>query len=153
MTEPAGRDEAFQRDREIVTTQIFDAPRERVFAAWTDPDQVAQWWGPQGFRNTIQTFEPWPGGQWNFIMEGPDGTHFRNESVFVAVSAPDKIVFDHTSTPHFRVIVTFEEEGSRTRLSFCMRFGTVAECEVVKRFAQEGNEQTFLRLAALLAEG
>lgn len=55
--------------------------------------------------------------------------------------------------PANREIVTFKEERPRTRLSFCMRFGTVAECEVVKRFAQEGNEQTFLRLAALLAEG
>ena len=52
-----------------------------------------------------------------------------------------------------RVIVTLEEVGPRTRLSFCMRFGTAAECELVKRFALEGNEQTFDRLAALLAEG
>jgi uncharacterized protein YndB with AHSA1/START domain len=153
MAEPRKQDGAFPADREIVTTQTFEAPRERVFAAWTDPDQVARWWGPRGFRNSIQTFEPRPGGQWNFIMQGPDGTRFENENVFVEVHEPERIVFDPVSTPPFRVIVSLAEDGSGTRLSFCMRFGTAAECDVVRGFAQEGNEQTFLRLAALLADG
>ena len=142
-----------QADRDVVTTRILDAPRERVFRAWTDPDLLARWWGPEGFTNSFQEFELKPGGQWNFIMQGPDGTHFKNESVFLEILAPERIVFDHVSTPRFRVIVTFEGEGPRTRLSFCMRFGTAAECELVKRFVLEGNEQTFDRLAALLAEG
>jgi uncharacterized protein YndB with AHSA1/START domain len=153
MTEPGRNDAEFPAEREIVTRQTLNAPRERVFAAWIDPNQLMRWWGPTGFRNSIQAFEPFPGGQWNFVMEGPDGTHFKNENKFIEVSAPERIVFDHLSTPRFRVIVTFKAEGPQTRLSFCMRFGTVAECEVVKRFAEQGNEQTFLRLAALLAEG
>jgi uncharacterized protein YndB with AHSA1/START domain len=147
------QDLAFQADRDVVTTRILDASRDRVFRAWTDPDLLARWWGPEGFTNSFQEFDLRPGGQWNFVMQGPGGAHFQNESVFVEVVAPARIVFDHVSTPRFRVIVTFEEEGPRTRLRFCMRFGTVEECEVVKRFALEGNEQTFDRLAALLAEG
>ncbi len=142
-----------QADRDVLTTRILDAPRERVFRAWTDPDLLARWWGPEGFTNSFQEFELMPGGQWNFIMHGPGGIHFKNESVFIEVLSPERIVFDHVSTPPFRVIVTFAEEGPRTRLGFCMRFRTAAECEAVKRFALEGNEQTFDRLAALLAEG
>jgi uncharacterized protein YndB with AHSA1/START domain len=142
-----------QAERDVVTTRTLDAPRERVFRAWTDPDLLARWWGPEGFTNSFQAFELKPGGQWNFVMQGPGRTHFKNESVFVEILAPERLVFDHVSTPRFRVIVTFEAEGPRTHLSFCMRFGTAAECELVKRFALEGNEQTFDRLAALLAEG
>ncbi|MDR3685001.1 MAG: SRPBCC family protein [Geothrix sp.] len=142
-----------QTDRDVLTTRVLDAPRERVFRAWTDPGLLARWWGPAGFTNSFQAFDPRPGGPWNFTMRGPDGTHFENESVFIEVLAPERIVFDHVSTPPFRVIVTFEAEGPRTRLGFCMRFRTAAECEAVKGFALQGNEQTFDRLAALLAEG
>ena len=142
-----------QADRDVLTTRILDASRERVFRAWTDPDLLARWWGPEGFTNPFQAFEPKPGGRWDFVMHGPGGVHFKNESLFIEVLPPERLVFDHVSTPAFRVIVTFEEEGPRTRLGFRMRFGSAAECEAVKSFALEGNELTFDRLAALLAEG
>ena len=73
-------------EREIVTTRVIDAPRERVFKAWTDPEHLAQWWGPKGFTNTFQEFDMRPGGAWRFVMPGPDGVDYKN--VFVNPFGP-----------------------------------------------------------------
>ena len=71
----AARDsEAGTADREIVATRIYGAPRELVWRVWTDPKHIAQWWGPQGFTNTIREMDVRPGGAWRFTMHGPDGT-------------------------------------------------------------------------------
>jgi len=139
-------------DTEIVTTRILDYPRARVFRAWTDPDHLVHWWGPQGFTNTFQEFDPRPGGAWRFVMHGPNGVDFPNQSVFVEIVPPERLVFDHVSGPAFRVIATFAEEAGRTRVTFRMVFATVAECDKVKGFAPEANEQNFDRLEAQLAK-
>jgi uncharacterized protein YndB with AHSA1/START domain len=60
-------------DREIITSRVYDAPRELVFKAWTDPKHIARWWGPNGFTTTIHEMDVRPGGAWRFIMHGPDG--------------------------------------------------------------------------------
>jgi uncharacterized protein YndB with AHSA1/START domain len=147
----AGGTELEVTDRDILTTRRLDAPRERVYAAWTDPAQLAAWWGPEGFTNTFEEFDPRPGGHWRFTMHGPDGTGFPNHSVFVELRAPERIVFDHQSGPQFQVTATLAEDGTGTLLRFRMRFQSVEECEAIKRFALVGNEQVFDRLAALLA--
>jgi uncharacterized protein YndB with AHSA1/START domain len=139
-------------DREIVTTRVLNAPRELVFEAWTDPDQLAHWWGPKGFTNTFREFDMRPGGIWRFVMHGPDGVDYQNKSVFVEVVSPERIVFDHVSGPHFQVVVTFAEQAAKTKLTFRMRFESVAECDKVKAFAVEANEQNFDRLEAQLAK-
>src|SRR4051794_12623895 len=90
-------------DREIVATRVFDAPRELVFKAWTDPEHLAQWWGPTGFTNTFHEFDLRPGGVWRFVMHGPDGVDYKNENVFVEIVKPERIVFDHVSGPKFQV--------------------------------------------------
>jgi uncharacterized protein YndB with AHSA1/START domain len=132
--------------REIVTTRVFDAPSELVFEAWTDPDQLMRWWGPKGFTNTFHEFDPKPGGAWRFVMNGPDGGSYENESVFVEVVKPERIVFRHVSVPQFQVTATFTDQADKTKLTWRMLFETVAECEKVKRFAVEANEQNLDRL-------
>ena len=72
--------------RELVITRIFDAPRELVWRAWTDPKHVAQWWGPNGFTNTIHEMDVRPGGVWRFVMHGPDGVDYANKIVFGEIS-------------------------------------------------------------------
>jgi uncharacterized protein YndB with AHSA1/START domain len=139
-------------DREIVTTRVLNAPRELVFKAWTDPDQLVQWWGPKGFTNTFHEFDLRPGGIWRFVMHGPDGVDYQNKSVFVEVVNPERIVFDHVSGPRFQVVATFAEQAGKTTLTFRMRFESAAECDKVKAFAVEGNEQNFDRLEARLAK-
>lgn len=137
-------------EREIVNSRVFDAPPERVFTAWTDPKHLAAWWGPKGFTNSFEEFDIRPGGHWRFVMHGPDGTNYKNHSVFVEIVDPERIVFDHVSGHKFRVIATFAEQAGKTKLTFRMLFDTVAECERVKVFAVEANEQNFDRLAAEL---
>jgi uncharacterized protein YndB with AHSA1/START domain len=129
----------------------FDAPRELVFNAWSDRDHLAHWWGPKGFTNTFHEFDMRPGGSWRFVMHGPDGVDDKNESVFVEVVKPERIVFQHMSGPRFQVTATFAEQAGKTTLTFRMLFETAAECDKVKRYAVEANEQNFDRLEAELA--
>src|SRR5262249_32473036 len=101
-------------DREIVSTRVFEAPRELLFQAFSDPAHLAQWWGPKGFPNTVHEFDLRPGGAWRMTMHGPDGVNYRNESVFVEVVRPERIVFDHLKTMHrFRMTMTFAEQHGR----------------------------------------
>ena len=136
--------------RELVATRIIAAPRERVWEAWTDPVLLARWWGPDGFTNTFEEFDPKPGGHWRFVMHGPNGTGYRNHSVFIELTRPERIVFDHVSGHHFVLTATFEETAGRTRIIFRQRFDTAAECERIKVFAADANEQNLDRLEAVL---
>lgn len=138
-------------DREIVTTRVIDAPRARVFEAFSDPDHLVHWWGPKGFTNTFEELDLRPGGAWRFVMHGPNGADYRNESVFVEVVPPERLVFDHVSGPRFRMTITLAEEAGRTRLVWRMRFATAGDYEKVKGFAPEANEQNLDKLEAQLA--
>jgi len=134
-------------EREFTSSRLFDASPQQVFEAWSDPDILARWWGPKGFTNTFQEFDLRPGGDWRFVMHGPDGTDYANHSVFIEVLRPQRIVFDHLSGPKFRVIATFKPQAGRTALGFCMLFESAEDCQQVKRYAAEANEQNFDRLA------
>lgn len=152
MSEVSVATAATAADREIVTTRVLPFPRDVVFHAWSNAALLARWWGPKGFTNTFEVFEFRPGGEWRFVMHGPEDANYPNRSVFREIAAPERIVFDHLSTHWFRVVADFEElSAEQTRLTFRMQFETVAECERVKDFAVECNEQNFDRLAALLA--
>lgn len=141
-----------QSKREIVTERIFDHPREIIFNAWTDPRLLAQWWGPKGFTNTFNTFELKPGGIWDFVMHGPDGAAYHNQSVFAEIIKPERIIFNHLGPAHkFQATITFDDLASKTRVTFRMLHDTEAECEKVKPFAIAGNEENFDRLAEMLS--
>lgn len=147
-------DAAGTADREIVTARVVDAPRERVFEAWTDPEHVAQWWGPDGFTNTIQEMDVRPGGVWRFVMHGPDGVDYKNKIVFIEIVKPERLVYSHVSGPTFRMTVIFDEQGGKTKLTMRMLFETAAEHDkAVKVFgAIEGAKQTLERLKQHLAK-
>lgn len=138
--------------RQIVTTRIFNAPRDVVFKAWTDPEQLAQWWGPKGFTNTFYEFDLRPGGYWRFIMHAPNGTDFPNESLFDEIIPPRLIRFRHLSSHFFQVTVVFTDLGNKTKITWRMLFDNPAELDKVKSFAVPANEQNMDRLAALLAK-
>lgn len=72
-------------DREFVHFRLVEAPRERVFKAFSDPARLARWWGPHGFGSTFHEFDLRPGGAWRFVMHGPDGANYPNQSVFVGI--------------------------------------------------------------------
>jgi uncharacterized protein YndB with AHSA1/START domain len=142
-------------DREIVFTREFDAPRELVWDAWTDPQQVVQWWGPRGFTTTIHEMDVRPGGTWRHTMHGPDGTDFANKSTFLEVVKPERIVYSQGGGKkddpgaQFVATWTFEALGNRTKLTLKMVFPTAAALEhVVKTYGViEGGKQTLARLA------
>lgn len=140
-------------DREIVITRVLDAPRKRVFEAWTDPDQVGDWWGPDGFTTTTHEMDARPGGVWRHTMHGPDGTDYPNHIRYEEVT-PERIAYAHGSNEQhedgFRSTVTFEDEdgGRRTRLTLRMVFPTAGERQRVAEFgAVQGGIQTVGRLA------
>lgn len=143
-------------DREIVLSRELDAPRELVWRAYTDPAHAGNWWGPDGFTNTVHQMEVRPGGMWRFIMHGPDGTDYPNRITYREVVAPERLVFDHGEDVDddpgaFDVTITFEDLGGRTRVTQRMLFATAAQREGVVSFgAIELGNQTLRKLAEYL---
>ena len=138
--------------REIVITRVFNAPRELVFAAWTDPAHIGRWFGPNGFTITMQEMDVRPGGYWRFIMHGPDGADYLNENQYLEIVKPERLVYLHGPTPKFQATVTFENENGKTRLTLRTTFATAEERDwIVKTHnAIEGGNQTLARLAEFL---
>jgi len=136
---------------EIVTTRVLDAPRALVFRAFTHAEHLARWWGPKGFTNTFEEFEPQLGGVWRFVMHGPDGGRFQNEAVFEEIVPPEKIAFRRVTLPLFRTELALGDRGAQTLLVWRMIFATARERDNVRRFAAEANEQNLDRLEAELS--
>jgi uncharacterized protein YndB with AHSA1/START domain len=113
-------------DRELSITRLFNAAPETMWEVWTKPEHISQWWGPNGFTNTIHTMEVKVTGLWEFVMHGPDGVDYKNKNVFVEIVKPRKIVFDHVSEPWHRTTITFEKQGSKTLMTMHMLFETAA---------------------------
>lgn len=135
-------------DREFVHSRLIDAPRERVFKAFADATHLARWWGPNGFTSTFQTFELRPGGAWRFVMHGPDGTDYPNESVFVEVVVPERVILEHLSEGHhFFLTITFTAQENKTLVGWRQVFDTEGQKERVAKFVTDANEQNLNRLA------
>ena len=140
-------------DREIVVTRIIEGPRPLVFEAYTDPQHLAHWWGPNGFTTTTRTFEFRPGGVWDFVMHGPDGTDYPNWIEWREIDPPERLVFLHGERQDdprsFVSTVTLVERDGATEVTMHAVFRTKAQRdEVVERYnAIEGGRQTLGRLA------
>lgn len=113
-------------ERELSTQRLIGAPRGRVFEAFRDPRELARWWGPRGFTNTFHEFDLRAGGKWRFTMHAPDGGSFANESVFVEVAPPERVVIRHESAPRFEMTITFEDRGGETLVGWRQTFPTAA---------------------------
>jgi len=144
--------------RELAAERVFDAPRDIVWKAWTDPDQIAQWWGPKGFTTTTETMELKPDGTWRFVMHGPDGRDYRNKIIYIDIREPEYLEYRHagegdTESIHFHVTVNFVEEGNKTVVTMKMLFESAEELKRVDREygAIEGLKQTMSRLKVFLA--
>jgi len=134
-------------DCEIVTSRIVNAPAELVFSAWTDPNHLKNWWGPNGFTNTFHEFDLRVGGKWRFTMHGPDKGNYENECEFLRIERPTLIAWKRISKPLFNVLFTFEEVANdQTKVVFKMIFATAEECNKLKKFVVDKNEENFDRL-------
>lgn len=139
-------------DRELRLTRLLNAPVELVWDVFTDPEHIKNWWGPNGFTNTITKMDIQPGGEWDLVMHGPDGTDYKNKSVFKEVVKHKKIVYDHVSTPKFLTTIEFEKRGKQTQINWHMLFESREQfIQVVKTFkADEGLKQNVDKLEVYL---
>jgi uncharacterized protein YndB with AHSA1/START domain len=148
-------------DREIVVTRDFNAPRELVWEAWTNPEHVVHWWGPRGFSTTIEKMDVRPGGIWKHVMHGLDGANYPNKSVFKEVVKPERIVYSHGGGreggrgAHFVATWTFDATAAdKTRVTIRTVFASATDRDfVIKEYgAIEGGKQTLARLAEYLPQ-
>lgn len=139
-------------DRELTTTRRIPAPRAKVWTAFTDPQVLATWWGPNGFTTTIHLWEPGPGGLWTCTMHGPNGKAYPNESRFAEWQAPERWVIDHTSLPHFRLAATLTERGGETEVHWRQTFASAEVCANVRAICVPANEQNLQRLATAVTQ-
>jgi uncharacterized protein YndB with AHSA1/START domain len=84
-------------DRGLSVSRLLNAPRALLWKLWTEPEHITKWWGPTGFTNTIFKMEVKPGGEWEFIMHGPDGTDYKNKHVFHEIAKEERLVLDHVT--------------------------------------------------------
>ena len=144
--------------RSIIGMRVFDAPRDLVFSAFSDPEHLAQWWGPIGFTTTTSAFEFRPGGVWRFVMHGPDGRDYQNRVTYDEIVPPERIVYRHgggddVEPVQFRTTVIFEDIGNgQTRMTWHGQFPSAEErARVIKEYgADKGLAQTIARLAEYL---
>lgn len=142
---------------EIRIVRLYDAPVKAVWDAWTDPVQVAQWWGPRGFTITHHSKDLRPGGHWSYTMHGPDGVDYPNKTLYHEVVEHQRLVYDHGGSddrpPLFRVHVEFKELKGKTRLEMSMGFATPEIAENTREFIKKaGGNGTWDRLAEYLEE-
>jgi uncharacterized protein YndB with AHSA1/START domain len=130
------------------TSREIAAPVAQVFAAIADPQRLARWWGPAGFTNTFNVCEFKNGGRWSFVMHGPDGTDYANESVFAEIEAPHKVVVQHESEPRFRLTISLAPSATGTLLSWSQAFASAEVASRIEHIVVPANEQNLDRLTA-----
>ena len=145
-------------DREIMISRAIDAPRELVFEAFTEVRHLSQWWGPEGFTTTTRAFEFRVGGEWDFVMHGPDGTDYQDWITWTDIAPPERIALLHGESrgdPNaFESVITFAADGGATRIEMRTVFPTkeLRDEAVEKYRAIEGGQQTLNHLAAYVTE-
>lgn len=121
-------------ERSLSITRLLDAPRALVFAAWTNPEQAARWWGPKGFTSVSCMMDVRVGGAWRRVMRSPDGMEYVASGVYREIAAPERLVFTYAwetnpeQTDHETLVtLTFAERGGSTELTLNQAlFETVA---------------------------
>ncbi len=125
----------------------ISAPPAAVYAAMSDPTRIARWWGPEGFTNTIHTFDFQPGGRWLLTMHGPDGKNYPNESAFIRLVPNRLFEIEHFSGHHFLLTIELEGTGSDTTVHWRQTFDDAEHYERIAQFVASANEQNLERLA------
>ncbi len=127
--------------------EIAAAP-EQVFAAFSQPQRLARWWGPKGFTNTFSVCEFRPAGRWSLTMHGPDGKDYSNESIFAEIEPMKKIVIEHVSKPKYRLTILLSPVKAGTAVFWSQEFENSKFAESMKAFLSAATEQNLDRLSA-----
>ncbi|MFC5862688.1 SRPBCC domain-containing protein [Acidicapsa dinghuensis] len=125
--------------REIRASRIFRAPRALVWRLCTEPEHIKNWWGPNGFTTIIEHMDVRPGGEWRFVMHGPDGIDYPNHKLYEVVKPIDRLVMNHVCQPHHRMEVVFADVDGGTEVKVWMLFPTAEECQAI--IARVGADQ------------
>jgi uncharacterized protein YndB with AHSA1/START domain len=134
------------------TERVLPHQPQAVFEAFAQAGLLARWWGPAGFTNTFEVCEFTPGGRWKYVMHGPNGAQFQNESVFLEIDAPSRIVIQHLSKPRYVLTVTLAAHPDGTAVTWNQEFEDAAVAVRVRHIVEPANEQNLDRLSALLSE-
>ncbi len=133
----------FRTSREIAAS-----PAE-VFAAFADTARLAKWWGPAGFTNTFSICEFRTGGEWAYVMHGPDGMDYKNQSVFYEVESLKRVIIHHISKPKYVLTIDLEEmSDGGTRVRWEQEFEKPQVAEGIAHIVVPANEQNLDRLSA-----
>jgi uncharacterized protein YndB with AHSA1/START domain len=149
---------------ELVLARTFDAPRERVFGAWSSCEQISRWWGPRLWPVASCAMDFRPGGVWHYAMRGPNGEMAWGRAVYDEITALEWIVYTdafsdaegtvNEALPVMRTVVTFEDVGGRTRVTNRGRYKSAEDLQTVVRMGiVPGMTETWDRLEELLASG
>jgi uncharacterized protein YndB with AHSA1/START domain len=143
------------KSNDIKLARVYDAPVKMVWDAWTEPDQVAQWWGPRGFTITSHSKDIRTGGHWHYTMHSPEGVDYANKTQYLEVEKYSRMVYDHGGNdeqkPLFRVTVLFKEIGGKTHMDMTMALPSPEAADQTRQFFKKaGGDSTWDRLAELL---
>ena len=142
----------FKTNQIIISSRVFNYPVEQVYEAFSNPMHLKNWWGPNGFSNTIHEFDLQTGGKWLLTMHAADGTNYENESVFDIVQPNQLVSWKRISKPLFDMELGFYRiDANSTKFSFHMFFHSEDECQKMKSFIVEKNEENFDRLEKVLS--
>ena len=141
--------------QDIVITRVFDAPREVVFKALTDPNLIPSWWGPARYETTVDRADVRPGGQWRYVSRDADGTEYGFRGVYHDIVTPDRVVqtFEFEGMPgHVSLeTATLEEVDGKTRYVGVSVFQSVADRDgMAQSGMEEGASEGFDRLAEVI---
>jgi uncharacterized protein YndB with AHSA1/START domain len=144
-------------DTELLITREFDAPRELVFKAMTDPALVARWWGPRKYRTVVDTMDARPGGKWRMRNIAADGGEHAFRGEFREITPPERIVwtFEYEPLPgHISVeTMTLTERDGRTLLTVRDQFASKEDLDgMVDSGMESGARESYERLDEVLAE-
>ena len=148
------------QDRELVLTRVIDAPPEKLFRAWTDPELLKQWFAPLPYTTPVAELDVRPGGSCMIVMRGPDGTDMPNRGVYLEVVENERLVWtdsftkawDPSAKPFMTAILTFEDVDGETRYTARVCHATVADRETHEKMGfHQGWGQCTDQLAALVA--
>jgi len=143
-------------DLELKMSRVFDAPRELVFAAYTDPNHIPNWWGPRNTTTIVDTMDVRPGGLWRFIHRASDGTEWAFNGEYRDIVPPERLVstFIFEGMPDQVVVdsATFDEHDGKTTVTVISRFASIEDRDGMLQSGMEsGAAETWDRLAELLS--
>ena len=140
--------------RTMEITRTFSAPAELLWKVLITPEYIKDWWGPDGFKNTIRKMEVKKGGVWEFTMHSPDGTDFDNLFYYLEVKPLEKLVMEHRQHPKFTLIVQLFSEGENTKVIWQNVFDSIpTKEEAIRAFkADVGLVQNMERLSQYLKQ-